>query len=133
MIRYIDEDANEEVVITHTRNFLRADGLSGFGFPCDKDGMYIGSLENEGGWKNFQLCLLGQMPGVTDRGVTRHEERRRLCPCGSFKHYWDERDGRGLYLARVCEDCVEKKLAGYRPEVLTSSNYWHDEPIDEDY
>ena len=45
---------------------------------------------------------------------------------------WWENDVRGIPLARVCEDCKEHKLAGYRPEVLSDPNYDHDEPIDEE-
>ena len=58
----------------------------------------------------------------------------RLCPCGSEKESWWENDARGIYLCRVCEDCIEEKLSHYRPDVLTDSNYWSDEPIEpEDY
>ena len=31
---------------------------------------------------------------------------------------------------RVCPKCEDEKLARYRPEVLTDSNYYADEPID---
>lgn len=48
------------------------------------------------------------------------------------KNPWDEYDARGIYLCRVCVECVDSKLSGYRQDVLTNSNYWHDEPIDED-
>jgi hypothetical protein len=41
---------------------------------------------------------------------------------------------RGIPLARVCGKCVDKVLRKYRPEVLTNSNYYADEPIEsEDY
>ncbi len=45
---------------------------------------------------------------------------------------WDEYDARGLYLCRVCDKCEKVKLSGYRSDVLTNPQYWHDEPIDED-
>ena len=54
----------------------------------------------------------------------------RPCSCGSGKDSWWEHDARGIPLCRVCESCVEKKLKGYRPDVLTDSNYWADEPIE---
>lgn len=47
--------------------------------------------------------------------------------CGSDG--WAEYDARGIYLNRVCDKCKDAKLARYRPEVLTDSNYWCDEPI----
>ena len=58
--------------------------------------------------------------------------RDRPCPCGSGKSSWWENDARGIPLARVCDDCRERKLKGYRPDVLTDSNYWSDEPIEDD-
>jgi hypothetical protein len=54
------------------------------------------------------------------------------CPCGSGKTSWWENDARGIPLARVCEDCKQDRLKGYRPEVLTDPNYEADEPIEED-
>ena len=47
--------------------------------------------------------------------------------------YWGEYDARGIYLCRVCDKCRDAKLSKYRPDVLTDSNYWADEPIDYDY
>ena len=46
---------------------------------------------------------------------------------------WIEYDARGIYLATVCEKCVDEKLSHYRPEVLTDSNYWASEDIEPDY
>jgi len=55
----------------------------------------------------------------------------KLCNCGSGQASWWESDARGIPLARVCLECVDKKLSKYRPEVLTNSNYYTDEPIEE--
>ena len=44
---------------------------------------------------------------------------------------WWEHDARGIPLARVCGKCLDAKLAKYRPDVLTNSNYWTDEPVEE--
>jgi hypothetical protein len=41
-------------------------------------------------------------------------------------------DARGIYCCRVCEDCEAEKKARYRPEIFTDSNYYADEPIDEE-
>jgi hypothetical protein len=55
---------------------------------------------------------------------------------GSHTKYdgsWWENDARGIPLARVCNECIKVKLAKYRPEVLTDSNYdLMDCPLDED-
>ena len=44
---------------------------------------------------------------------------------------WWEYDARSIPLALVCDACVDAKLAAYRPEVLTDSNYECDELIDD--
>jgi hypothetical protein len=54
------------------------------------------------------------------------------CPCGSGKLSRWVKDARGIELARVCEDCEKETLAKYRPDVLTDSNYWADEPIEDE-
>lgn len=48
------------------------------------------------------------------------------CEAGST---WVEYDARGIELCRVCPECRDRKLAKYRPDVLTDANYWHDEPL----
>lgn len=48
----------------------------------------------------------------------------------SGKPTWPESDARGIYLCRVCEDCEKEKLAGYRFDVLTNSQYEADEAIE---
>ena len=45
---------------------------------------------------------------------------------------WWEYDARGIPLARVCDTCEKEVLSKYRPEVLTDSNYYADEPIEEE-
>jgi hypothetical protein len=47
---------------------------------------------------------------------------------GSFWAY----DARGIPLKRVCERCEHRLRDEFRPDVLTDSNYWHDEPIEGD-
>jgi hypothetical protein len=58
--------------------------------------------------------------------------REHPCPCGSGKDSWWEHDARNIPLARVCDDCRDEKLARYRPDVLTDSDYWADEQIEPD-
>ena len=44
---------------------------------------------------------------------------------------WGEYDARGIYLCRVCDTCVDAKLARYRPEILTGYDQSDvDEPIE---
>jgi hypothetical protein len=45
---------------------------------------------------------------------------------------WWEYDARGIPLCRVCSKCRKEKLKGYRPEVLTNSQYECDEQIEPD-
>ena len=56
------------------------------------------------------------------------------CPCGSGEDGEIQYDGRGIYLCRTCNKCHDKKMRGYRPEILdyyTQSDV--DEQIEEDY
>lgn len=57
----------------------------------------------------------------------------KTCYCGSGKPAGENYDARGIFLCRTCVDCHDKKMKGYRKEVLTDSNYEADEPIEEDY
>lgn len=58
--------------------------------------------------------------------------KARPCPCGSgLDSYWNH-DARGIPLCRTCEQCHQRKMAGYRREVLTNPNYDCDEQIEED-
>lgn len=52
------------------------------------------------------------------------------CPCGSGNNSWWESDARGIPLARVCKECRDQVLRKYKPQVLTNSNYYSDEPIE---
>ena len=46
---------------------------------------------------------------------------------------WIEKDAQGIYLARVCDLCVDAVLSKYRPEILTGYTQADvDEPIDEE-
>jgi len=54
------------------------------------------------------------------------------CICGSGKTQNQNYDARGIYLCATCDNCHAAKMKQYRPDVLSDSNYWHDESIDED-
>jgi hypothetical protein len=54
------------------------------------------------------------------------------CPCGSGEPREEVCDARGIFVAFVCDHCRERRLAGFRPEILTDSNYECDEPVDPD-
>ena len=54
----------------------------------------------------------------------------KICNCGSGLESWWEHDARNLPLCRVCPKCRKEQLGKYRPDVLTDSNYWADEPIE---
>ena len=54
------------------------------------------------------------------------------CPCGSGKLSQWQYDARNIELCRTCDACHDEKMKAYRQDVLTDSQYWSDEPIDED-
>jgi len=58
--------------------------------------------------------------------------REKLCMCGSMRPREAQHDARGIFLCYTCPKCEREKLRGYRPDVLSDPNYWHDEPIDGD-
>lgn len=58
--------------------------------------------------------------------------RSRPCPCGSGKPSEWQYDARGIELCRTCDDCHADKMKHYRPDVLTDSGYWADEPIEDE-
>lgn len=58
-------------------------------------------------------------------------------PCGSHTKgdgsYW-KKDARGIPVTRVCDKCEKFKLAKYRPEIFTDSNYdTFGEQVEEDH
>ena len=53
-----------------------------------------------------------------------------ICDCGSGKRSFWAFDARGIALCRTCDDCHQRKMAGYRKDVLTDPHYWADEPIE---
>jgi hypothetical protein len=57
---------------------------------------------------------------------------QKPCSCGSGKRRPPQFDARGIFLTYTCDDCHDRKMAGYRPDVLTDPFYWNDEPIDDD-
>ena len=58
--------------------------------------------------------------------------RRTECTCGSGLYPDAAHDARGIFLCYTCSKCEREKMSGYRSDVLTDANYWHDEPIEED-
>jgi hypothetical protein len=54
------------------------------------------------------------------------------CDCGSGETPQWAKDAKNIPLAKVCSKCKARKLAGFRPEVLTDPNYEAEEPIDPD-
>lgn len=51
------------------------------------------------------------------------------CPCGSGEPRSERRDGYGIFLTFVCSKCERRKMAGFRPDIMT--RYQCDEPIED--
>ena len=76
----------------------------------------------------------GHDPGCDYGPIPRQQLHECLDGKQSTAPSWWESDAQGIPLARVCERCKKKKLAGYRPEILTGYNQADvDEPIEPDY
>ncbi len=52
----------------------------------------------------------------------------RLCRCGSGEYEHALHDGHGIFLTYACDRCEEKKLRGYRPDIM--EHYDCDEAIE---
>lgn len=52
------------------------------------------------------------------------------CACQSGLCREAQYDARGIFLTYTCPRCHARKMSGFRADVLTDPNYWHDEPID---
>jgi len=83
-------------------------------------------------WKEVLYATLWKHKGSYAEETQLDETRGWLekCPCGSGEPADLRYDARGIPLGYMCSKCEKKKLSGYRPDVLTDPNYWHDEPID---
>lgn len=58
---------------------------------------------------------------------------KRVCHCGSGKSSIWQLDGNGIPLCRTCAECHERKMSGYRAEVLVPYGQdVVDEPIEPD-
>jgi hypothetical protein len=58
--------------------------------------------------------------------------RSNTCSCGSGKPRCPQYDARGIFLTYTCDDCHDRKMTEFRPDVLTDPGYWTDGPIDDD-
>jgi hypothetical protein len=56
--------------------------------------------------------------------------RSNTCSCGSGKAKSAQYDARGIFLTYTCDDCHDRKMAEFRPDVLTDLSYWTEEPIE---
>lgn len=74
---------------------------------------------------------LAQMTIQDSQAEGRRLMRNYICRCGSGKDSYWVNDARGIPLGRMCEDCEQERLSKFRPDVLTDSNYWADEDIDD--
>ena len=58
--------------------------------------------------------------------------RLQMCPCGSGEFPRELKDARGIFCGYVCNECEAGKRAEFRDDIFTDSDYWHDEPIEDD-
>lgn len=120
---------NEEITTTYLLNFELVDEQnSGFWFECDEHGNVDESAMKPLMLENYRKCVSGDL-NVIRKGVSKFENRIRLCNCGSEKHTEDIYDGRNIFLCRVCDDCKAQRLSGYRSDIFES--YESDEPLDD--
>lgn len=54
----------------------------------------------------------------------------KLCRCGSGLPRREIKDGYGIFLTFVCDQCERERLAEFRPDIMSA--YGHDEPLEDD-
>lgn len=52
------------------------------------------------------------------------------CHCDSGEERYPLFDARGIFVSYVCERCEEEKKSHYRLDIFEDSNYWADEPVE---
>lgn len=50
------------------------------------------------------------------------------CRCGSGQQRFPIRDGYGIFLTYVCDECIGQKRKEFRDDIMEA--YDHDEPLD---
>jgi hypothetical protein len=55
-----------------------------------------------------------------------------FCHCGSGEEAYILRDARGISCGYVCSQCEEERKSHYRADIFEDSEYWADEPIEEE-
>ena len=60
---------------------------------------------------------------VTPQNARRYlvQKMQSYCGCGSGEQKEEVCDARGIFVAYVCSECREQRLAGYRPDIFTDS------------
>lgn len=56
---------------------------------------------------------------------------RAVCPCSSSDEPFEVSDSRGIFIALVCVTCADRRLSGYRDDVLYGPTYETEEQIEE--
>jgi hypothetical protein len=125
---FIEDDV--EVTIEYFRQFDYRNHGGGFHFPCDENGTIDELLSAAS--DNLRRCQSGELD-VIDRGVKQYRHEARLCPCGSQLHPEEVHDARGIFVARVCNNCKHERLSKYRDDIFTDSQYECYEQIEDDY
>lgn len=54
------------------------------------------------------------------------------CNCGSGLERRELRDARGIFCTFICDSCEERKREEFRSDIFEDSNYWTDEPVEEE-
>lgn len=117
------------VYVEYTREFTDETN-SGYSFYCNANGELDMSKMSEAAIKNFQRCLNGDFPELTDRGIVRRELRTMepavmKCDCNTEFQLTNQ-----YYGACSCPTCDQwYNLFGQK---LNPPGLW-EERMDEDY
>ena len=127
------EDEFSKTVISFELFFKSKKCDGGYGFACDEEGNILFAELNHVAAENAKKCQAGEMPNHLSGTIRRWKNEIRYCNCGSRKIPEELNDARGIYIAKVCEDCVEEVKSKYDPAIFTNSRYPTEEQVEADY
>jgi len=58
--------------------------------------------------------------------------RSYKCSCGSGLDKYDLIDARGIFVAYVCDVCIDEVKSHFRPEIFNDFDYEATEPIEDE-
>jgi len=116
------QSAAQDYMFEPEEQMVTKKGYTALLFAKDEVNKIIRQCEKRFNWRPN---ILGSRWVTT----TVQDPRLNICECGSGLQTFWLNDGHGIPLCKVCDDCKQRKLLRYRPDIMSA--YEADEPIDD--